>query len=266
MRDETDFARCLVKVQNYIDNLEQTNRCRAERAEKLAAERDALQARVDDLENATMSERGIEDMGWMKCPVDRDGVPIRPGETVYGGDGKAWYVKHVGTSKHSVNGVQGAEMRQMRPRWLTHEPPKRFPLDADGVECHVGDAIWLVAGSGKGKIIGIEDDGTVNVAWRASVTACEDPKLFTHAEPDSWERLEADVKKFGGLNGFAYWGCEGSQCSDCPAVLGGETPLQRYGVDFCSAAVCPDIVRRARALAGAAPECSGAAPKGDDEE
>ena len=65
--------------------------------------------------------------------------------------------------------------------------------------------------------------------------------------PDSWERLEADAEK----DHESYWGCIGFVCAGCPASADGKTPRERYGSRSCTEAIRRDLVRRARALAGA---------------
>ena len=254
MRDETDFAKCLVKAQNIID---------AERARnaKLLTERDALRARVADLENATMSEQGIEDMGWMRLPVDKDGVPVRPGETVYGPDGRRHVVCYVSDANEFACFSGVSLMPYIHADECSHVP-ERFPLDADGVECRPGDTVFTKAGArievddisrGNSLVVVRYEDGR-ELEYRAY--------NLTHAEPDSWERLERDSGKYATDE---YWGCAGVACDECPSKIDGKTPAAFYGCAGCTTAIQLDVLRRARALAGATPKCSEAAPKGDVE-
>lgn len=225
-----------------------------------------LRIRIADLENVTMSEQGIEAMGYMKLPTDRDGVPIRPGETVYGpclsdegenvlavlsmgvllGDTDQWGL-HIDSGN------------------LTHEPPQRYPLDAHGVECRVGDAgCWLDEPTVQVTIESVDSDEYAQLTVRDGRgrrnTICADE--FTHTDPDSWDRLERDSWK---TETDEYWGCEGASCNACPSKMGGKTPDKFYGCDGCLSAIRPDLVRRAEALAGATPKCSEATQKGGAE-
>lgn len=47
-----------------------------------------------------------------------------------------------------------------------------------------------------------------------------------------------------------YWGCIGKPCTDCPVMIDGETPAQRYGLDkySCYPAKVFDLLRRQREL------------------
>ena len=68
--------------------------------------------------------------------------------------------------------------------------------------------------------------------------------LAEYVEPDSWEKVRADVEK-GVAN---YWGCEGEVCDHCPAMVNGETPDDRLNVESCLTAQAMDIFFRIRAL------------------
>lgn len=93
---------------------------------QMAAERDRLKNRVVDLENVTTSQQDIEAMGYEKLPVGKDGLPIRPGETLYGEDGKAWRIDAVGRF-HAWAGLQKGEIvKRLRPDWLTHTAPESW--------------------------------------------------------------------------------------------------------------------------------------------
>lgn len=64
-------------------------------------------------------------------------------------------------------------------------------------------------------------------------------------DPDTQERIDADAVK--GSND--YWGCHGYQCLQCPSLLDGENPCERYdtGTD-CGKAMRLDLLRRQREL------------------
>lgn len=67
-----------------------------------------------------------------------------------------------------------------------------------------------------------------------------DPKKITHVQPDSWERFVEDMQK----SACAYFGYQHKECDEgdgCPA---------RVALD-CSNRKMADLIRRAKALAGA---------------
>ena len=247
MRTEDDFWPCLVDAQDTI--------------ERKQDEIDRLRARVAELENQTMSEQGIEAMGWMRLPVGADGVPIRPGETVYGADGKPLNVSLVSDCNEFAYWSDGKLCWYAHADECTHEPPERFPLDADGVECHVGDTVFDAEGnrftvtetylSDRYDGIALEDER----GFRGSTY--EWASKFTHAVPDSWERLERDM---GIMFTCDYFGakrkCSTYDCKSCPAYS-----WEGSCNDFRN----HDYIRRARALAGAIPKCSEATPKGGEQ-
>ena len=65
--------------------------------------------------------------------------------------------------------------------------------------------------------------------------------------PDIWERIEEDSRKYY----TEYWRCVGVGCSCCPSIVDGKRPRERYECNSCQNAMAIDLVRRARALAGA---------------
>lgn len=103
----------------------------------------------------------------MQWPRDAKGVPIVRGDTVWAngnghGDGRAWHVRRVSPGLcYPVEAVDAkGEKRDLKAHWLTHERPAPKVLDADGVECSVGDAVWWVHNkTGNFRIIRIEQDG-----------------------------------------------------------------------------------------------------------
>ena len=137
--------------------------------------------------------------------------------------------------------------------WLV----EAWPRFEDGEPVRVGDEIsWRDEG---GVVNSIElQDGGYFILHAAD--GAEDwilPQYFPGERvkrpiEDTWERLEEDVAK-----SYAdYWGCGGLLCSECPAVVDGERPLERFGCDeypevskCCTVAKARDIVRRAKALA-----------------
>lgn len=142
--------------------------------------------------------------------------------------------------------------------WVYLEPSELYVnepvIAADGRPLHEGETVWVTRDSpcdaplDKGyevtvihaypKIVGVEDE--TGESWIVYAG------YLTHEPPDSWELLEEDADK----DYVNYWGCERIPCYDCPAIVDGKKPDERYIVANCSEAVKCDLVRRAKALAG----------------
>ena len=120
--------------------------------------------------------------------------------------------------------------RVMRP---THKV-----LDADGVEIKAGDTVWHEDGSEQL----VEEMNRYGVrCFDGDKRRTFDPKYLTHTRPDSWERLEEDAAK----DECDYFGFSDTECTEgdgCPAC--DDSP-------DCYRAKIRDLVRRAKALAGA---------------
>lgn len=68
-----------------------------------------------------MSTIEVRDNGIYVCPIGKDGKFIRPGETLYGNDGKAWKIKAVGPTFCYAD--EAGRSFRLRSEWLTHERP-----------------------------------------------------------------------------------------------------------------------------------------------
>lgn len=68
-----------------------------------------------------------------------------------------------------------------------------------------------------------------------------------YIEPDSWLKWEEDMLKLI----TDYWGCTGSFCKNCPSMIDGKRPRERYGVDTCGYAMRKELVIRAKKLRSA---------------
>lgn len=133
---------------------------------------------------------------------------------------------------------------------LTRTEPEPEPvLDRDGAPIEVGDTVYVVGNDRNPKKV------TAITNYSHPIVHCEvvkgfpyeyEPQSLTHKRVDSWERLTEDALK----DMVDYWSCRGINCSDCPAVVDGEYPYQRYDTDGCKSAVAADIVARAKALSG----------------
>lgn len=117
-------------------------------------------------------------------------------------------------------------------------------LDADGVPIKVGDVVWFVGGAEYFDVLGIESDGEVHVGRNdgTSTDAWVSPGDLTHKQPDTLERIEADVMD----ELWHYWGCSGARCDECPALIDGKNPKEHYHTDSCEDAKVLDLLRRQR--------------------
>lgn len=120
-------------------------------------------------------------------------------------------------------------------------------LDADGVPITVGDVVYFADNEEALDVLGIEIDGDEQVHIgrkdRTSIDAWVSPCYLTHKQPDSLERIEADVRMQYGF----YWGCADVLCFECPAVVDGKKPWERYATDgSCERAKALDLLRRQR--------------------
>lgn len=180
-----------------------------------------------------------------KPVLDRDGVPIEPGDVVWGEDGLSWLVTGFrwDNGDHVVEATAMGETKQLKPGWLTHEEPPGPVLDRDGVPIEVGDTVWHEVDGTELRVIGFqhEEDGerivTVErVRGPIDWDGCRCLSL-SHQRPDSWERLEKDAAK----GACAYFGSNEFSCKEC----------HFFGREHdCSGLMAMDIVRRAKALAG----------------
>lgn len=188
----------------------------------------------------TERERHILDM-W---PRFEDGKPVMVGDR---------FIDHK-VNERTVRSVivnnDGVELRTFDGTFDWHETGERVNrpapkvLDADGVEIKVGDTVYEV---GTGREFNVERlpnphayQGVMLRHPNGGSTSLDAPRL-THARPDSWERLEEDAAK----EPCDYFGVEHDEdkgCSGCPHL--------REGRD-CTIALQADLIRRAKALAGA---------------
>ena len=113
-----------------------------------------------------------------------------------------------------------------------------LPRFEDGEPVKVGDLVlWNDGGAKRVEHITVEVDlegscGTYN-------------SVLKRPEIDTLKRIEEDASKT-----FSdYWGCGDAVCSDCPAVVDGKRPCERYETDEnCAAAQRLDLLRRQREL------------------
>ena len=175
-------------------------------------------------------------------PLFEDGTPVKVGDRVllYGRtDREVTDYCVCDDGSFSINYFQyDQDQRVMKPKQLE-------ALDADGVPIELGDKLYFVEGDDTPlKCIGFDDYGNVTFTdWEQTGTiAYENPTVFTHKKPDSWEQIETDEKK----DITEYWGCEGKDdkyCFEC------EHGLMKTR-NSCRTNKYIDLFRRAKALAG----------------
>lgn len=68
-----------------------------------------------------MKIAAVDGENYMRCPRDRDGIQLLPGDTVYGEDGRKWKLKAVGPKFCYAD--EGGRSYRLRAEWLTHERP-----------------------------------------------------------------------------------------------------------------------------------------------
>lgn len=195
----------------------------------------------------TGRERQILDM-W---PRFEDGEPV-------------WYGDEVDNMRSSVIAVEFFDGSITLSSDFDHlhlsfgervKRPVQGVLDADGVEIKAGDTVWYrslctMGSARKATVAGFDEHSLygllVTLKDEAGKTWYIHPKKITHTPPDSWERLEEDAAK----NYAAYWGCGMSTCAECPKLIDGKTPYERFGCLHCLDAMRIDLIHRAKALAG----------------
>lgn len=61
---------------------------------------------------------------------------------------------------------------------------------------------------------------------------------------DTQRAIDEDAAKTAA----EYWGCERLACDECPALVGGRTPRERYGTARCGTAMKIELLQRRREL------------------
>lgn len=172
-------------------------------------------------------------------PRDRDGIRIEIGDAVFGGDGRLWDVTGYRWDKapYVIEGEDRespvAEVKQLKPGWLTHEEPSGEAAACGRTSQNGPDRTIQDRQVGKtsreapekgGKASRLSDSSPDSGAKRK-----ESPVLS-----DSWEKLEEDATVVPA----AY--CR---------KFGMNLPVDPDRADY-SEAFAADLIRRARALAG----------------
>ena len=225
-----------------------TKKFDARNAEKSRAVCEAMAERADTGKRVlTERERRILDM-W---PRFEDGEPVWFEDAVEARHGGAITIEAIEFSRGKVcvkdaeDGDWDTSMYAMRP--LKRPAPE--VLDADGVEIKVGDTVWYrslctMGSMRKAMVTGFDENclggKLATLKDEAGKTWYIDPKKITHVQPDSWERFVEDMQK----SACTYFGYQHKECGEgdgCPAS----------GALDCSNRKMADLIRRAKALAGA---------------
>lgn len=176
----------------------------------------------------------------------KDGLPIKVGEIVYGGDGEAWEVTGIENGPWSIVGKNGDKQRGMKPKWLTHEVPT--VCGKDGLPILPGQKV--ITGAGFHMVIeSVHYDrcpyGRIEKWVRYKIGGWDLAESVSHAKPkDTLQRIAEDEKK----HKWDYWGCQDTWCEGCPSKINGKNPRERYGVDNCEDAKTIDLYERRRKL------------------
>lgn len=227
-----------------------TKKFDARNAEKSRAVCEAMAERADTGKRVlTERERRILDM-W---PRFEDGELVMPGDKVHYASA---YNDETSIEVESITAMDGYfvlcddECRSNQyEQGQRVKRPVQSVLDADGVEIEAGDTVYGI-GRTKHRFEVIDQHHIDPEVGEAFSVRCYDrdeheqchckPKLLTNTRPDSWERLEEDASK----EPCFYFGYEDKPCGD-----GAGCPANKLG--NCSKLKAADIVRRAKALAGA---------------
>lgn len=131
---------------------------------------------------------------------------------------------------------------------LLDQVPEGFTwaISKDGLPIALGSRVWL--GDQEMRVVAVSHRRKIAIReWskeRGGGAIWVPADKVTVEEPDTQERIDGDVDKL--LN--EYWGCEDIGCDECPAIVDGQMPFERYGVDNCLTAQTLDLLRRQREL------------------
>ena len=195
----------------------------------------------------TGREKQILDM-W---PKFEDGEYVRIGDAVEVHHDGAIIIEAIEFSRGKVH-VKDAEDGDWNTSMCAIRPlqrPVQSVLDADGVEIKVGDAVWHCSGTASGVVTGIDAGSLMHTTRYVDESGTEfrdAARNLTHTRPDSWERLEEDAGMY--VCDYARGDVAGGEhlCKGCPYDV-----VDRDGMG-CKQRMARDLVRRAKALAGAA--------------
>ena len=179
-------------------------------------------------------------------PRFEDGEPVMVGDEVDGLGGEIIEV-YINENVASIWNNSANYMHLSPGERIKRPAPK--VLNADGVEIKVGDTVWHYSGFAHGVVTSIDAGSLMGtVRYVNGGTEFRDAaKDLTHTRPDSWQRLEDDAKK-GVCEYVGAYRKSGTidsrECDWCRFDSDGNGPT-------CEQQMALDIIRRAKALAGA---------------
>ena len=196
------------------------------------------------------------DRYYLPRPLFEDGEPVEVGDSVeLNGYTREVTGLHVSCDgKVTMNMKDGSSLTFDGEIPLLKRPEPQV-LDADGVPIEVGDKVWMLPGKHcetfplYGYKAGVEytvsenenaihkEDGRICITGGDCTCGYPMPEQVTHREPDSQERIDADVPK----TVCKYFGASGKPCDECP-IHG-----SKIG---CSNEKMRDLLRRQRELDG----------------
>ena len=166
--------------------------------------------------------------------IEREYLPrprFEDGEPVQFGD-KFVYDKSTGQSsivfKFGYTTIDGCTIYDSMGNCSLHpKRPEPEVLDADGVPIKVGDTLWNLCNGVKVVVDGLRDGG-----FYSSIGGdyTRNPRVFSHKQPDSLERIEEDAGKLT----CEYFGKKIGDCESCEGFGG------------CREKMLRDLLRRQR--------------------
>lgn len=123
-----------------------------------------------------------------------------------------------------------------------------LPLDADGVPIKLSDKVFFVGSYEPHEVFGFlfeYGEALVHIGRRdkTSTDAYVKPEELAHKPIDTLESIENDARK----SYPKYWKCSDAWCDNCPAIVDGKKPHERYATnEDCENAKALDLLRRMR--------------------
>lgn len=160
-------------------------------------------------------------------------------------------IRHYNASEVLINGHSLTEVLEAAAAYKEEQPKV---LDADGVEIKPGETLYYRAESfTPGRKTAVvesvhieKNPGGGNEPWVQFHSGWEYAHSLTHQKPDTLLDVIADL----GKSMEEYWGCEGFLCANCPSIINGKNPHERYETDYeCKDAMHKDVARRLEAIA-----------------
>lgn len=188
------------------------------------------------------------DRYYLPRPLFEDGEPVWFGDRYVNDYGRPATLSSLNYTKgdHNYVSMDAGQRHKVTSR-VKRDLPQT--LDADGVPIEEYDVVYPNYGTyanRKSTVLDVRGQDDVIVSINGGGFERFNGKYLTHREPDSQERINGDALK----GDYEYWGCNGVECTRCPALVDGKKPKERHGVLWCSEAKALDLLRRQRELDG----------------